>query len=147
MCRRYCNLCSLRTPRAFNRPWFSWQAQTGPPILPFVQSLNAPGLYSTLVLLAGTNWAADLAVCAVSERPGPLLDPGSPGRHKLGRRYCSLCSLQTPPTVTRPGLSWQARAVPLMLQLVQSLTEQNAIFDASGIYSSSCATKQKSTRV
>ena len=85
-----------------------------------VQSLNASGLYSTRILLAGTNRAADVAACAVSERLGPLLGPGSPGRYELCRQCCSLCSLRTPRALTRPRFSWQARAMPPMLQLVQS---------------------------
>ena len=42
-----------------------------------VQSLHASSLYSTRVHLAGTNFPADATACAVSERLGPLLDPGS----------------------------------------------------------------------
>ena len=42
-----------------------------------VQSLHASSLYSTRVHLAGTNFPADATTCAVSERLGPLLDPGS----------------------------------------------------------------------
>ena len=40
-------------------------------------SLRASSLYSTRVLLAGTNFPPDATACAVSERLGPLLDPGS----------------------------------------------------------------------
>ena len=42
-----------------------------------VQSLHASSLYSTRVHLAGTIFPADATACAVSERLGPLLDPGS----------------------------------------------------------------------
>ena len=42
-----------------------------------VQSLHASSLYSTRVLLAGTDFPADGTACAVSERLGPSLDPGS----------------------------------------------------------------------
>ena len=42
-----------------------------------VQSLHTSSLYFTRVLLAGTNFPADATACAVSERLGLLLDPGS----------------------------------------------------------------------
>ena len=116
---RWCSslLCSLRTPRAFTRPGFSWQARTVPPIPQLVQSPNASDLYSIRVLLAGTNYAADNKACAVSERLGPLLDPGSPGRHELCRRCCSLrtCRIHA-----RPVFNWHTRTVSPMLQLVQN---------------------------
>ena len=90
--RRCCSLCNLRTPRTFTRLGFSWQARTVSPMLRLVQSPNSSGLYSTRVHLTGMNCAADAVACAVSERLGPILDPGSPGRHYLSHRYCSLCS-------------------------------------------------------
>ena len=49
-----------------------------PPMVPFVHSPHASSLYSTRVLLARTDTCTiDDAACAVSERLGPLLDPGS----------------------------------------------------------------------
>ena len=89
---RCCRLCSLRTPRAFTRPGFSWQAQSVTAMLQLMQSPNASGLYSTRVLLASTKYSGDAAACAVSERPGLLLDPGSPGRYEVRWRCFSLGS-------------------------------------------------------
>ena len=57
-----------------------------PLILQLVQSLNASGFYSTRLFLASTNCAADAASCAISERVGSFLDPGSPGRHEMCHR-------------------------------------------------------------
>ena len=47
-----------------------------PPLIQLVQSLHASSLYSTRVLLAGTNFPAGATACAVFERLGPLIDPG-----------------------------------------------------------------------
>ena len=66
--RRCCSLCSLRTPRAFTQLRFSWQAQPVPLMLQLVQSPNASHLYSTRVLLAGTNCTTDAAASAVMAR-------------------------------------------------------------------------------
>ena len=46
-------------------------------MLQLVQSPNVSGFYSTRVFLTGTNSAPDFASCAVFERLGPLLEPGS----------------------------------------------------------------------
>ena len=72
-------------------------------MLQLVQSLHAWSVYSTRVFLGRTTCAADDAACAVPECRGPLLDPGSPGRHELSRRCCSMCSVRTPRALTRPG--------------------------------------------
>ena len=63
-----------------------------PLVLQLVQFTNASDLYSTRVLQAGTDGAADAVACTVSECLGPLLNPGSSGRHELCHRCCSLCS-------------------------------------------------------
>ena len=55
----------------------SLRALLVPPLIQLVQSLHASSLYSTRVLLVGTNFPAGATACAVSERLGPLLDPGS----------------------------------------------------------------------
>ena len=63
-------------PRTLIRPVCSLRALLVPPLMQLVQSLHASSLYSTPVLLAGTNFPADATACAVSERLGPLLHPG-----------------------------------------------------------------------
>ena len=68
-----------------------------PTVLPTTQLVHSPhtsSLYLTRVLLTRTT-AANTAACAVSERVGILLDPGSPSRHEPCRRCCSLCNLHT----------------------------------------------------
>ena len=98
VCHRYGRLyCCIQTPFAFTRPEFFWQEQTVLPVLHLVQFANASSCKSTRVLVAGTNCAVyTAACCVVYEHLGPLHDPGSPGRHKLCCRCCSLCSLLTP---------------------------------------------------
>ena len=121
------------------------------PITQFVQSPHTSSFYLTRVLLTRTT-AGDTAACAVSERLGILLDPGSSSRHEPCRRCYSLCNLHTwlelnprsPGTTncttapcaisarlgifTRPGFSSQARTVRPILQVVWFM-------DASGLYS------------
>ena len=116
LCHQYCSLYSLQTPRAFTRPGFCWQARMVPLIMKLVQFLNASGLYSTRVLLvgtncatnfvactaskrlglysalvlrAGTNCAADTAARAVSERVESSLAPCSADRRELCHQYCA----------------------------------------------------------
>ena len=130
LCHRCYSLCTLRTPQAFTRPVCSWCALLVPPLMQLVHSSHASSLYSTRVLLARTTCTAvdaacalserlgplldpgflagkdfpdDATACAVSKRLGPLLDPGFPGRHDLPRRCYSLCSLRMPRAFTRPG--------------------------------------------
>ena len=76
------------------------------PMLQLVQSPTASGPYSARVLLVGTNCAADAAACVGSERLGPLLDPGSPGRHELCRQCFSLCSNDSTHDVPSSILPW-----------------------------------------
>ena len=120
LCYRCCSLCSLCTPRAFTQLEFVWQALLVPSMLNLGQSLNASGLYSTFVVLAGSTFVADAAACTVSKRLEPILDPRSPGRFDLCRQCCSMSSLSTTRAFTRSKFSWQALPVPSMLQLVQS---------------------------
>ena len=120
LCHRWSSWCNFRAPRAFSRSMYSWRTLPVLLMVQLVQSPNTSGLYLTRVLLMRGACAADTAACAVSERLGPLLNPGFPGAHYMCRRFCSFCSLCTPQAFTRSGPSWQARTVPLMLQLVQS---------------------------
>ena len=94
LCYRLYSLCILQTPRTFTRQRFSRKAHIVPPMLQLVQSPSAFWPLLDPVFLGGTYCANDAASCAVSELLGPLLDPGSPGRHKLCRRCCSWCSLK-----------------------------------------------------
>ena len=113
------------------------------PITRLVQSPHTSSLYLIRVLLTRTT-ADNTAACAVSERLGILLDPGSPSRHEPCRRCYSLCNLHTwlelnpisPGTTncttdaapcavsarlgsfTRPGFSSQAQTVRPILQVV-----------------------------
>ena len=113
------------------------------PITQLVQSPHTSSLYLTRVLLTRIT-AANTAACAVSERLGILLDPGSPSRHEPCRLCYSLCSLhswlelnpRSPGTTncttdaapcaisarlglfTRPGFSSQARTVRPILQVM-----------------------------
>ena len=64
-------------PRTLIRPVCSLRALLVPPLIQLVQSLHASSLYSTHVLLVGTNFPADATAGAVSERLGPLLHTGS----------------------------------------------------------------------
>ena len=75
--RRWCSLCTLHKPRAFTRPVCSWRALLVPPLVQLVHSSHASSLYSTRVLLARTTRTAVDVACALFERLGPLLDPGS----------------------------------------------------------------------
>ena len=83
LCRRCCSLCSLRTPRAFTRPGFFWQARTVSLMLQLLQSPNALCLYSTRVLLAGTKCATDAADGTVSEHVESSFDLCSTTRHTV----------------------------------------------------------------
>ena len=102
-----------------------------PLMLQLVQYPNTSSLYSTRVLLAGTNCATGATACAVSKLLGYFLDSGSPGRYQLCRRYCSLCSIRMCRVLARLMFNWQTQTTPPTLQLVQSQTGCNAIFDAS----------------
>ena len=97
-------------------------------MLQLVHSLHASSLCWTRVLLVRTTCTADDAACTFSARLRPLLDACASDAHYLYRRCCTLCNLRTHRAFTRSVFSLQARTVPPMLQLVQSL-------DASGLYS------------
>ena len=75
--RRWCSLCNLCTPRAFARTVCSWRALLIPPLMQLGQSSHASSLCLTRVLLARTTRTAVDVACALFERLGPLLDPGS----------------------------------------------------------------------
>ena len=79
--RRWCSLCTLRTPRAFTRPVCSGRALLVPPLMQLVQSSHASSLYSTRVLLVRSARTTVGAGCAIFARHEPLLDPCAPGAH------------------------------------------------------------------
>ena len=74
--RRYYSLCSLRMPRSFTRPGFPGRHEL-PRRCYSLCSLRTLGLYSTRVPWQARTSPADATACAVSERLGPLLNPGS----------------------------------------------------------------------
>ena len=61
----------------FTRPVCSWCTLLVPPLMQLVQSSHASSLYSTRVLLERTTCTTVDAACAIFERLGPFLDPGS----------------------------------------------------------------------
>ena len=133
----------------------SWRTLPVPLLLQLVHSSHASSLCLTRVLLARTTRTAGDAACAVSERLGPLLDPGSlagtsfpvdatacavsehlgllldPGS-MAGTNYLAdaLLLAQSPNAsgLYSTRVPWQARIATPMLQLVQSP-------NASGFYS------------
>ena len=115
--RRGCSLWSFRTLRAFARPVCSWRALLVPSLMQLVQSSHASSLYSTRVILARTPRTPVDAACALFDRLGSLLDPGS----LAGTNSPPMLQLVQSPNASGPystRIPWQARTVPPMLQLV-----------------------------
>ena len=82
LCHQCCSLCTVRAPRAFTRPGFSFQVLLVPPSLQLVvQSLNATGVYSTrLPRQAQTAPQMLHSLCSL-QTPRFFTRPGFPGRH------------------------------------------------------------------
>ena len=81
-----------------------------------VHSSHASSLYLTRVLLARTTHTADVTACAVSDRLGPFLDPGSlagincPADPTAGAVSKRLGPLLNPGSLAGPNCSANATA-------------------------------------
>ena len=116
---------------------YSWRALLVPPMMQFVHSSRASSLYSARVLLACPTRTADDAACAISERLGPLLDPGSlaGANFPTDAIACAISEYLGP--LLDPGSPSKIRTAPPMLQLVQS-PNAGTLLDPGSLAGTNC---------